>query len=192
MQYKKDEVKNKLLAVAFDEFEKEGFRRASIRKISVVAKVPIGNLYRYFDGKEGLFEAIVLEASRKIPNLVMHNFAEKYAFAYENKQICGELAAELNGLYVMCGRELMLLMDKSEGSKFQSFGAALRSTIISMCLKGIYGEQEEGKEEIAEIVSDGFLSGLFRIFRTISAESRTEQLRKLVLFYFYGCKERIE
>ena len=57
MQYQKEEVRERILEAALAEFERSGYYRASMRKIAVGSKVPIGNLYRYFASKEEIGRA---------------------------------------------------------------------------------------------------------------------------------------
>lgn len=59
MQTPKDEIRNNILAVAREEFSKNGFERASIRTITAKAKTSKSNVYNYFKDKDALFHAVV-------------------------------------------------------------------------------------------------------------------------------------
>ncbi|MBO5774148.1 MAG: helix-turn-helix transcriptional regulator, partial [Clostridia bacterium] len=59
MQYQKEDVRKRIVNAAKTEFLRVGYSRASMLQISTCAKVPIGNLYRYFSSKASLFDAIV-------------------------------------------------------------------------------------------------------------------------------------
>ena len=54
MQYQKEDVRKRIVDAAKTEFLRVGFYRASMLQISNRARVPIGNLYRYFASKEAL------------------------------------------------------------------------------------------------------------------------------------------
>ena len=62
MQYKKDTVRDNILDAARKEFLAHGFRGGNISVITKDAGVPVGNLYRYFEGKSGVLDAIVKPA----------------------------------------------------------------------------------------------------------------------------------
>ena len=59
MQYKKEAVRERILEAARTEYLERGFRGGNISAIAERAGVPVGNLYRYFDGKNGVLDAIV-------------------------------------------------------------------------------------------------------------------------------------
>lgn len=58
-QYLKDEVHEAILAAALEVFARKGFRSASMAEIASAARVSTGNIYRYFENKSALYEAVV-------------------------------------------------------------------------------------------------------------------------------------
>ncbi len=60
MQIKKEEMREKILQVAIDEFFKRGYENASMRVIAQKSYTTVGNIYHYFENKEVLLEAILL------------------------------------------------------------------------------------------------------------------------------------
>lgn len=58
-QYLKDEVQEAILAAALEVFARKGFRSASMAEIASAARVSTGNIYRYFENKNALYEAAV-------------------------------------------------------------------------------------------------------------------------------------
>ena len=54
MQVKKEEIRQKILDVAEDEFLKRGHESASMRIIAKKANTTLGNIYHYFPNKEAL------------------------------------------------------------------------------------------------------------------------------------------
>lgn len=59
MQILKDHVRKAILFSAREEFLKNGFSGATMRSISYGAKMTVGNLYRYYDSKLELFQAVL-------------------------------------------------------------------------------------------------------------------------------------
>ena len=60
MQVTKQSVDDSILASAEKEFSEKGFSEASMRTIAAKAGTSVGNLYKYYPGKEKLFLAVVL------------------------------------------------------------------------------------------------------------------------------------
>ena len=59
MQYLKENVEKRLLDAAREVFLRDGFARSSVRDIAAAAGVAVGNLYRYYPGKDALFCAVL-------------------------------------------------------------------------------------------------------------------------------------
>ncbi len=70
MQIKKEEIKQKILEVATDEFIKKGYENASMRVIANKAHTTLGNIYHYFKNKEMLLETILLPTFENIEALM--------------------------------------------------------------------------------------------------------------------------
>lgn len=58
-QILKEEVREKIVSAAKEEFLTKGFQAASMRRIAEKSEMTVGNLYRYFTGKDALNEYIV-------------------------------------------------------------------------------------------------------------------------------------
>lgn len=61
VQYKKEDIKNKIDAAALSIFAKKGYENTAISDIAKTANVSIGNIYRYYKGKDDIFYSIVPE-----------------------------------------------------------------------------------------------------------------------------------
>lgn len=58
-QVLKEEVRHKIIAAAKDSFLQCGYDKTSMRSIASKAGITAGNMYRYFGGKEDLFNVVV-------------------------------------------------------------------------------------------------------------------------------------
>lgn len=65
-QVLKEEVRNRILAAATAEFFEKGFDGSSLRSISKIAGITPGNLYRYFECKDSLYESVVGDSYNKL------------------------------------------------------------------------------------------------------------------------------
>jgi AcrR family transcriptional regulator len=60
---RRDQTRAKLLAAATDLFSRNGYHRTQVMDIVTRARVSAGTFYRYFDDKQGIFQAIAEELS---------------------------------------------------------------------------------------------------------------------------------
>ncbi|MCS5422664.1 MULTISPECIES: TetR/AcrR family transcriptional regulator [Psychrilyobacter] len=119
MQIKKKEVQNKIYQGAMEVFKENGYRGATMKEISKKSKVPIGNIYRYYENKEVLFDDIVFELYSTL----------KYNHIHEDlKKISSDLNQKprvfLNNyinLATSKPMEFFILFDSSAGTKYENF-----------------------------------------------------------------------
>ena len=188
MQYQKEEVRKRILDVAFAEFEREGYYKANMLRIATRAKVPIGNLYRYFNGKSVLFDALVGEAAAVIPEFVKMSYQQN-AEGIEGEGKSEQIRNGILAIFERYGREFMLLLDRSQGSKFSEFGNALCKEICNLWKQAFSRGEED--ELMIEILAEGFISGSLKVFRLAEASERAALVDRLMKFYFQNIKDRI-
>jgi AcrR family transcriptional regulator len=70
-------TRRRLLEAAEEVFAAQGYHEASIVKITERAGIGLGTFYLYFDGKQAIFEALVVDLNRR----VRHAMAEEMAGA---------------------------------------------------------------------------------------------------------------
>lgn len=77
MQYLKKEIRERILNAAVEEFKEHGYADASIRNIANNAQISLGNVYRYFTNKEGLYFAIITPFMENIESALETSFPSK-------------------------------------------------------------------------------------------------------------------
>ena len=197
MQYQKEEVRNRILCAAYGEFLKYGFYRASMLQISSKARVPIGNLYRYFKSKEALFEAIVGAAYEETANAERRIF-EKWlrkggAVSGEDTpvELIGEIAEELANLSAAHRDGITLLIEKSEGSPYAGFVAKTADAVYGMLKEGVLSGLAEDDEVFVRIVARSVTEGIIAIITKCEPEAQSAQFIRLLVFYFGNMKGRL-
>jgi AcrR family transcriptional regulator len=66
VQYAKDEIRQRIIDAAREEFLQKGFEKASIRTITTKARTAKSNLYNYFGDKNDLFYSVLEPTIAKI------------------------------------------------------------------------------------------------------------------------------
>lgn len=186
MQYQKEDIKKRILDAALIEFEKEGYYKASVLRIATRSKVAIGNLYRYFKGKHEIFEALVGEAAKAVRQFISVSY-EDNVHGFENSGQAEKLRDGIIYLFETYGREFLLLLDRSQGSPYSEFGAQLRKDFC-MIWQDFFIREGTDDPFMQELVAEGFLGGLLKIFRDVKPAERGEKLDKLLVFYFLNSK----
>lgn len=85
-----DELAAKILEAGKNEFLEKGFRKASVRSIAAAVNVTTGAVYRYYENKEALFDALVSAPAEELYELY-RSYNEDFSKQELSEQI-GELS----------------------------------------------------------------------------------------------------
>lgn len=194
MQYQKDDIRAKILESALNEFDRYGFSGAQMQKIASGAGVSTGNVYRYFKNKDGIFEAIVQSVYVYISKIIFDLYKGNDDFK-EVKDFAEDIASNIMDIYRKYSRELMVIIDKSNGSKYENFTQALIQLVYQRLiteLKSGHSDSFASGDILIYIVSSSFVEGLFTILRNYKDPKMIEtHINRMLLFFFDNIKERI-
>ncbi|WP_433944716.1 TetR/AcrR family transcriptional regulator [Paenibacillus sp. SN-8-1] len=115
VQVQKPQIREALLKAAKHEFMEHGFQLSSTRRIAASAGTTIGNMYKYFQSKDELFEHLVSEVQVQLYSFIKEHEAgsNKTPRAHEQLQVFVNLMSDYRD-------EMLLLIDASEGTKYRS------------------------------------------------------------------------
>ena len=122
---KEKESRKKLIESAKKEFIENGYMKASLRNICRNAGLTTGALYFFFKDKEELFESVVSEPLAALDKIIKTHFAEEVS----DIEMIGaddmedDYSAAIDILTVLFGykEEILLIINKSQGTKFEGF-----------------------------------------------------------------------
>lgn len=118
MQYLKEEVRNRIIEEALKEFKNLGYKAASIRNIAKNSNTSVGNMYKYFQSKEELFESIIGSVYERLMNYIgQFNRVELNDRA---GYIFYELMDKILEIFNENSLELSILLNKSSGSRYEN------------------------------------------------------------------------
>ncbi len=176
MQILKDEVKNKILEAATDEFLVNGYNNSSLRTIAAQAGITIGNIYSYFSSKDDLFEEVVAPAQIALNDLMSLGFN---GFEGKDTDLLA-ISTSICKVFVENKERFFILLNGSAGSKFEN----MKENIIDFLSRRIEKEfpLNNGEEEIdplfAKALSSALLGGFIMLFNHYGGD--TERLLKLI------------
>ena len=191
MQILKDDVRDRIVESAKNEFLEKGIDKASMRNIAAGSNMTVGNLYRYFKNKEELNNFIVGETLEEIDKLVRRSSKNTVSINSEEMDIdltvqqyidvLDGLADELVDIYRKHRVEFNILMMHSKlNDSITDWFAGLIEHII----KSHY-DLDEFKEQI-RVLSHGYAVSVFSGIRDMFRNSKlsSESLKDVLKIYF--------
>jgi AcrR family transcriptional regulator len=191
MQYLKDDIRDQIVRASLSEFLEKGYRDASMRGISKRSKLAIGSIYRYFDSKEAIFDYAVGPTYNRMLRSAEHLFQKisESKVTYKNfrsmeliTEICNE---QLDNFYAH-GTEILILADKSQGTKYENYYQDAVS-IIHKILNEVYLVElrKEGvtlpDESILAVIAASFTAGFYTILKNCSDVEQIQSLTHMFL-----------
>lgn len=189
MQYKKKEINERILAAGRKEYFEKGYRGGNIGAIAADAGVPVGNLYRYYDGKMGLLTAIVKPAYTQIPKMINELFAGLAEDANNRARL---LTDKLSEIFAKYGDDILILADKCASTRYEDFFDKLVDQCDTLLLKNLFKEPTKSDLLFCHALVRSFITSVFDILRERMSKEETEALlERLLLFYFADIERRI-
>lgn len=197
MQYLKKEVEEAILMSAKEEFFDKGYEKASIHHIAKNTGISVGNVYRYYANKEALFEATVDPAYKNMIRLIEQDHEKelpgRVVSLVEVIEILGTMLASI---LVGYHKEMLILIDGSQGTKFQ--GA--KQHLFDILTKHVNEHLEkvnrgrprkEGLNTLAaRPIAISFLEGYFEIIRMAEDSDEIRSVTKdYIWIYFSGLRQ---
>lgn len=115
MQTQKDEIKERIIAVARQEFIANGVKNTSMQRIASLSGIAVGNIYHYFKSKDHLFRCVIhpllkaFEVYRKNAN--QSSYATLDIFRYDS--YLEGMKELVTSLVVSYRNELKLLLNEA-------------------------------------------------------------------------------
>lgn len=185
MQILKDEVKNKILEAAVEEFLVNGYINSSLRTIAAQAGITIGNIYSYFSSKDDLFESVASPAWEALNTLMS---IDLILYSENKEKSLLEISNFICNVFIANKEGFLILMNGSAGSKFEN----TKENVIDFVGKRIWEESNmisggEIDPLLAKAFASGLLYGFFTIFNHYGGdEKRLTVLVRQLLYAFLG------
>lgn len=181
MQYLKDEVRKNIIEQALKEFKRLGFKGASIRNIAKNSNTSVGNLYKYFESKEELYENIIGSVYNKLMNYI--NKFSQVELNDRAAEIFYELMEKIIEIFFESSTEIAVLLNKSEGSKYENCKSSFTDFITAIVTEMMeYELSKQGKKLknnfFIYLLSYSLVESISIIVREIEDG---EEVRKLIL-----------
>lgn len=134
MQLLKDNIRSRILNVAKQQFELKGYAKTSMREIAVEVGVGVGNLYNYFESKDGLFREVVRPVLHALETLLQehHGIRGEDIMMMKSENYLKGCIDEYVSLIETHHRLMKILLFRAQGSSLEHFRENYtdRSTVL--------------------------------------------------------------
>lgn len=178
MQYLKDNIRNKILESAKEEFFKNGYAKGSLRTIATNAGITVGNIYRYYDSKEALLNKILNPFYMEITKEAL-----KYGLIPLRQTSLDSSLLVIEDLLIRYRQEVAILVREPVGDN-------IRKILLGFVSKRMVKEMSCEKP-LAKILSITFVDSLYTILREHINDPKTaiRYIRKLITIFFIQSDE---
>lgn len=123
MQTLKDDIRQRILAAARNEFITTGVRHTSIRKVAHKAGVAVGNVYNYFSGKDELFCEVLRPLISELNRYMRSHNEERHLNidVFSVRTLQDEHVGAMRRLVKNFRPELRLLLFNAEGTPLAGY-----------------------------------------------------------------------
>ncbi len=189
MQVLKETVKKAILTGAIQEFFDNGYQNANMRRIADSANITVGNIYRYFENKEALFNAVLLPAKRAIDDL--ESFDKKLHITHiENQKEAIQIVTYVINVLRPYTKEIFIMIFNSNGTHYQQVKAQLESLVIAKVKEYSPGAFSD---YLLKVIASSFIQSLFVVFKDNVNDIKKIQeiIIQLIVFYFRDVQNRL-
>lgn len=193
-----EDVSERILACAKEEFLEKGFSEASLRSIAAKADTTTGSIYSRYGGKEELFGEIVEPAAEYLIAMFTRTQENFHAMDVEEQPKKMERTVQ-NGMHEMLDyiyenfETFELLLDASYGTKFQHFVECL----VEIETKYTYRYMEDMHmakqtqnvitEDFVHIMTTALFESVFEVVRhKMTKEDAVRYIDMLSLYHYAG------
>ena len=193
MQFKKEEIRIRIVDAARDEFYRRGFEQASMRDIAEAAEVSVSNVYNYFTDKEDLFCEIVdtfhHDFSRLIDDLTRDASTEDFG-----EDSLASVIQRIGELVKRNRIDLLILLDGSQKTKYENFKDELIQ-VFEEHFREHMGAQTRGGDNlfVFHLIASHLIEAVLEIARHyVDDEWVDDNLNALVTYHLFGVTRLFE
>lgn len=177
-QVLKEEIRQKILKSALNEFIKKGYLNASMKEIAKGSGIAVGNVYNYFKDKEKLFDTLVMPVYLAINEIFNTPPDAKGLSGIEKKLM------QFIEIYKENKNVFLMLINNSRNTKFEKMKANIIEN-FSLAInrwRNLFSENDriEDKDGFIKAFSSAYINGVLSILY-----EKNEEAVQLKILYEY-------
>lgn len=189
MQVLKESVRKAIISGAIEDFFEYGYKNANMRRIADSANITVGNIYRYFDSKKALFNAVLAPAQQAINDL--GTFDQKLHITHiDSMKDASQIVTYVMNVLKPYMKEIFIMIFNSTGIHFHQVKTQLEMLVVTK-IKEFY----PGKfnDYFLKIIAYGFIQSLFVVFKENINDVKKIQdtMIQIIVFFFRDINNRL-
>ncbi len=120
MQILKEDIRNDINLAALNLFSEKGYSKVSMRMIAKKSYVSVGNIYRYYENKNNLFESLIEDTYKNLIEVFDFSSIDNSSSEEFVKETIADLIRNFILLYNQDKKRVRILLYGSEGSDMVS------------------------------------------------------------------------
>lgn len=154
-QILKQELYDRLLRAAESVFAESGYEGSTVAAIAQRAGISAGNVYRYFDSKDALFQAVISDDFADTFKRLLHRRVSALLDATDLTKLphdAEQKAEALLQLWITQRLKVVILLDRAKGSRFASFGQDFVDELVKLTKTNLRRQTGRKVTDIEELV----------------------------------------
>ena len=192
MQYAKDEIRQRIIDVAREEFLDKGFEKASIRTITSKAKTAKSNLYNYFKDKDDLFHAVLESTTTEIRTGL--EAAKQYNVPKDTEDYTlssQQMVIDIISKFIAQHKDdVKLLLFKAQGSSLERFKYEVLDAFTDNMFE--WTQCIHSKKDVSRLfvrtVCSFYLNMIEQLFLEGSSVDMMKYIKEIAVFVYHGWK----
>ncbi|OAA88828.1 TetR/AcrR family transcriptional regulator [Clostridium coskatii] len=192
VQYKKDDVKERINNAALKVFSEKGYEKATISDISREANVSVGNIYKYYKSKEDIFYSVVPESFvEELKKLIKTKII---MWKEEDKKVENNLLMNKNLTNLMMNnrRIMTALFNGSKNTKYENLKDEIIELLSNLVInnytfEGMQSVNEESRKLFLRCIFENLINMMSNIVLNVKKEEDLSALlRDINKYHTFG------
>jgi AcrR family transcriptional regulator len=197
MQTLKDEIRNRIIEAAVNEFSLNGYEKASMRDISRAAGTSVSNTYNYYKNKQELFENLIRPVYETVRNIFRQSLmqsVQQMAAGGNQMAFIEYIAGKLVAMDARQRRLFIVLAENSAGTGYEKAKAEMTGLLRMQLAEAVRRpgssvQMEENRLYILNIIAESYMDGLLKILKDYRDQAWAEaNIRTLLAVHLNGIK----
>lgn len=183
MQILKEDIRNKILQAALEEFYTKGYEKASLQEIAKRCAVSKSNVYNYFPSKKSIYDALTTPALNEIAKVTKY-LTKKKSCPQKMDEVAREFTESLKHVVYHYRKEIVIVITCGSEQNGQTIMDSFQQELIQ-CFMQL--DESLLPRDFLEVLSSMLIDGICKIIvQSQTEEEIEEQLYALFRYHVRG------
>jgi len=188
MQYLKEDIRDKIIDAALEEFVVKDYSGASMRSIAENADITVGNIYRYFKSKEDLLDQCLRPLLNVLEIFIMTDHASEAQNEAE-MLVRERIAKNIVRIYQKFPREFHVLRYGLKNTCYNAYYEDLIKAVMEKIKRVTTSRQIDVHPMLFEVVARNQIDSVIYILEHVKKEEAENVINQFFALNFEMAKE---